>query len=423
MISKKKEKLYWILTDDLKINHTYTFRYISFLKKLIEKNKNTKAIGLLFPFKPHDLEDLSIDSSSDCTPQLAELTITDYNIVQKILLFIDRHQYPFWLKKSFFAIHIVIFKVDPWFVNPSNFKNLNAEPSIIISGGSGGIIKTSYLLSKKYNAKLVLDYRDPWNFGYHLLETDHLIHSFKRKFTLKTERKILDHAHHITTVSESLKGFFPKEYHHKITVIENGSNFEQDDILPQINAKPEKFSINYLGTIYNDQLFEEDFFKAFAEFYNLTENNSMMALNFIGADKNDRLKKIIKKYELGRVTKITKRVNKEELLPYLTNASIFLQLRFKERSQIVTSKITDYLMFRKPILLPVSDEGDMAEMIKKYQAGYICNTVEDTIASLQKEYQKFLNRESILIHQKDLSHLSRTEISKKLVKVIEGLEV
>ena len=41
---------------------------------------------------------------------------------------------------------------------------------------------------------------------------------------------------------------------------------------------------------------------------------------------------------------------------------------------------------------------------------------------VQKEYQKFLNKESITIHQKDLSHLSRTEISKKLVKVIEDLQ-
>jgi glycosyltransferase involved in cell wall biosynthesis len=233
----------------------------------------------------------------------------------------------------------------------------------------------------------------------------------------------LDHAHHITTVSESLKGFFPKEYHRKITVIENGSNFEQEDILHQINAKPEKFSINYLGTIYNDQLFEEDFFKAFAEFYHSTKNSSLIALNFIGADDNDRLKKLIKKHKLERVTNITKRVNKEALLSYLINASIFLQLRFKNRSQIVTSKITDYLMFRKPILLPVSDEGDMSEMIKKYQAGYVCNAVEDTKAALQKEYQRFLNGESILVHQKDLSHLSRIEISKKFVKVIEDLKV
>ena len=423
MISKKKEKLNWILTYDLSLSQTYTFRYISFLKRLKEKNNNTTAIGLIFPFKTQSLENLSINSSSDYIPQLIELIITDYNIIQRILLYVNKHQYPFWIEKFFLAIHIMVYKVDPWFVNPSNFKNLNAEPSIIISGGSGGIIKTSYLLSKKYNAKLVLDYRDPWNFGYHLLETDILIHSFKRKFTLKTERKILDHAHHITTVSESLKSFFPKEYHHKITVIENGSNFVQEDILHQINAKPEKFSINYLGTIYNDQLFEEDFFKAFADFYHSTKHSASIALNFIGTIKNDPLKKLIKKYKLEEITSITKRMSEEMLLTYLTNTSIFLQLRFKDRSQIITSKITDYLMFRKPILLPVSDKGDIAETIKNYQAGYVCNGVEDTIAVLQKEYQKFLNKESIIIHQKDLSHLSRTEISKKLVKVIEDLQV
>nr|MBC7612534.1 glycosyltransferase [Pseudopedobacter sp.] len=422
MISKKRENLNWILTYDLRLNQTYTFRYISFLKRLIEKNNNTKAIGLIFPFNPRHIEDVSINSSLIHTPQLIELTITNYNIIQRILLFIDAHQYPFWLKKSFLAIHVMVYKVDSWFVDPSNFKDIKTEPSIIISGGSGGIIKSSYLLSKKFNAKLVVDYRDPWNFGYHLLETNHLIHSLKKRFTLKTELRILEYAHHITIVSESLKNCFPKKYHHKITIIENGSNFEQEDIIYQINAKPEKFSISYLGTIYNDQLFEEDFFKAFADFFHSIEDSSRIVLNFIGADKNQNLKNIIKKYKLESITNITARVNREELLPYLTDASIFLQLRFKGRSQIITSKIVDYLMFRKPILLPVSDKGDISETIKKYKAGYVCDGFEDITAVLRKEYQKFLDRKNITIDQKDLSHLSRTEISKKLVKVIEDLQ-
>src|SRR6476659_93982 len=207
MISNKK-KLVWILTYDLKINQTYVFRYASFIKKLNTKNIETLGIGLRFPFKPHPLNNLSLREKTDV--QFETKNIEQLNLVQRLLFYIDKNNYPFSVKKLFLALHIMIYKVDQWFVKLSNFKALHQsdKPSIIISGGSGGVIKTSYLLSKKYNSKLILDYRDPWNFGYHLLETNKLIYLFKKKFTLKTEKKILDYAHHITTVSESLKNFF-----------------------------------------------------------------------------------------------------------------------------------------------------------------------------------------------------------------------
>lgn len=422
MISEK-DKLVWIITYDLRINQTSTYRYFSFLNSLNESQITTIGLGIYFPFKPHPNTDQTKNSNHHSFDNCMILEIDQLNLTQSLLYYIDKAKTSFSIKKIFLALHIILYKVDQWFVKPSNFKNMNAKPSIIVSGGSGGIIKTSYLLSKKYNAKLILDYRDPWNFGYNLLETNNLIHFFKRKFTLKTEIKILEYAHHITTVSESLKNFFPKKYHHKITVIENGSNFEQKDIVPQINPTPAKFSINYLGTIYNDQLFEDVFFEAFSDFYRNIENKHQISLNFIGADKNENLKKMIKKYNLEGITNITKRVNKEDLMPYLTDASIFLQLRFKGRSEIITSKITDYLMFRKPILLPVTDEGDIAEAIRKYNAGYVCNGAKETLNALYSEYTKFLNKKDCRINMdKDLSQISRTEVSKKLIDIINNLE-
>jgi hypothetical protein len=53
----------------------------------------------------------------------------------------------------------------------------------------------------------------------------------------------------------------------------------------------------------------------------------------------------------------------------------------------------------KSILLPVSDEENSAKTIKKYYAGYVCDTDEDIIKALRKDYQKFLKRQNIMIHQ------------------------
>jgi glycosyltransferase involved in cell wall biosynthesis len=238
---------------------------------------------------------------------------------------------------------------------------------------------------------------------------------------LKGEMHILKNADHIITVSESLKSFFPPEFQHKITVIENGSNFEQEEIITKINCKPSQFNVVYLGTVYDDQLFEEDFFIAFAEFYKNSTVKEQISLKFIGSDKNLKLKKILKKYGLDEISEITVRVDNETLIQYLLNASIFLHLRFKGRSKIISSKISDYLMFRKPILLPVSDKGDIADSITHYNAGYVCNGVGETLESLREEYKKYLTGESIVLHKNDFSWLSRKELAKKLTKIISSL--
>ncbi|MBU0697697.1 MAG: hypothetical protein KKE39_14405, partial [Bacteroidetes bacterium] len=93
MISKKNEQLNWILTYDLRGSQTYTFRYFSFLSKLLEKNNNTTAIGLISPLNTSHTEELSVNSCLVYTPHLLDLIIIDYNIIQKILLFIDKHHY------------------------------------------------------------------------------------------------------------------------------------------------------------------------------------------------------------------------------------------------------------------------------------------------------------------------------------------
>lgn len=421
MISKDKPIL--ILSYDFRLNQTFVWRYLSFIKKLHHKGYSVIGVGLNFFYQPHPLVPLEKSIQLD----LKQITIVDVkymNWLQKVLSFLDRKHFPFSLKKIFLALHIVFYKVDQWYVEQKNLKHLAQNPSIIISGGQGGIIKSAYLLSKKTHAKLIVDYRDPWNFGYHLLETSPLIYRFKRKFTLKTELQILDYAHHITTVSESLKSFFPEKYQHKITVIENGSNFEQHEIIDLINPTPSTFNITYLGTIYNDQLADETFFQALREFYYSKSeiDSSKIQLKFIGSDKNEKLKSLIKKYNLSNITTITKRLNQEDLLTHLVNASLFLQLRFKRRSKIITSKIADYLMFRKPILIPVSDEGDIAERIKKYDAGYVCSNDAEVINALENEYQKFLNKQDITLRKEDFSWLSRSEISNKLIDVIKKLE-
>ena len=412
-----------IITYDIRLNQTFTNRYISFNQTLNQHHNRSKIISVSFPFKPHPINNLKEKKYIIDIDNVVQLTAKKLNPLQKQLFLIDNKGLSYTNKKIFLALHLMFYKVDHWFVSKEDISTINLNASVIISGGTSGIIKSASYLADKNKAKLVLDYRDPLNFGYHLLETNNLFYKFKRFFTIRNEIRFLRKADHIITISESLKRFFPKEFQEKISVIENGSNYEFNLIKDSINQKPKEFNIVYLGRIYNEQLLDKTFFtaiKVFIKQHKITDES--FKIYFIGSKLNLLLPEIITKYGLNSFTHTTERLEEEGILNYLLNASMFLHLKYGDRSQIITSKNADYLMFKKPILLPVSDKGDLAESITKYKAGYICSGIEETVNALNKEYNKFLNKESVTLDNGDFSFLSRSEISKKLLAVIKNLQ-
>jgi hypothetical protein len=191
MTSKKESIL--IITNDLKLNQTFSNRYFSFIKALKSNSyEEVCCLGIDFPFNPHPINNLKKTSYPIALGQnIVSISPKHLNFVQKLLVFCDKNNLPFKLKKTLLALHIIIFRIDQWYVSLKDFRNLENIPTLIISGGCGGIIKSSYNLAKKHNSKLILDYRDPWNFGYNLLETNKIVSRFKRLFTLNKELKYL----------------------------------------------------------------------------------------------------------------------------------------------------------------------------------------------------------------------------------------
>ncbi|HEY1056104.1 MAG TPA: hypothetical protein VGE24_13250, partial [Emticicia sp.] len=205
----------------------------------------------------------------------------------------------------------------------------------------------------------------------------------------------------------------------KIKVLENGSNFEVDDL---INSAPKSFNIVYLGTLYDDQLRDETIFRTLSGFIKY-KNPSEIKLQFIGSSGNKLLPSILKKYRLTNICEITGRLGSDEVKEYLNNASIFLQLKYGQRSDIITSKQADYLLFNKPILLPVSDYGDLCKSIKGNNAGFVGTTVEDNVGYLELCWQKFKKHESLYLatNSKQVKTENRKEIAYKLVELADSL--
>ena len=300
---------------------------------------------------------------------------------------------------------------------------LTQEDIVFVSFPSVAIHNLGYALKQEFGCKLVLDYRDPGVFGYKLIEENNVM-SFLRRFFLKgIELRNLKNADLVITISDSIRNLFPKKYNSTIEVIRNGFDFNK------LNSKlicdsPNIFKLVYLGTIYNDQLVDTTFFRGVRTFIDqFVIQPQNFQIKFIGTGESLRLKEIVKQFNLDPYIYISMRKPIDKVYGELYNSAMFFHLKYGERKEIITTKQYEYLAFQKPILLPVNDNGDLAESIKKYNAGFICNSDKEIVEVLDNAYKNHFNGTPIRITrtESELYELSRQGQEDKLIKLIEAL--
>ncbi|HEX7365766.1 MAG TPA: hypothetical protein VF273_01655, partial [Pelobium sp.] len=122
----KKQESILIVTHDLTLNRVFTSRYFSFISALKAEGHNVKGIGIDFAFKPHPINDLDkFKKISDLEEDIVTIKHRKLNSIQKLLVFADRLNLPFFLKKILLAWHIVVYKTDQWRVDIADFEELN----------------------------------------------------------------------------------------------------------------------------------------------------------------------------------------------------------------------------------------------------------------------------------------------------------
>ena len=409
----------------LKVNTTSVSRFTSIIREAAQQGHHVSVLEFLYPLKKSKGLGQQLDDKVELEDYILDNLVSiplKLNFLQKTAFFLlNQFDKPYW--KILNWLHQIIFNNDIFYpgkpVKKKSFINNSLETIVVVFGGPFGIFSYAEEVSELYNAKLVLDYRDPWTFGYVSLDSSPLIHKLKMSVIRKREKRILEKAVLVTTVSKTLKYFFPQEYQYKIEVFENGTNYNLNDLKGQSNK--ESFNIVYLGTIYNSQLQDNIFFEAFKVFVK-DKNPDEVKWYIVGAVDNYNLINKINAYDLGAYVEITPRINQDKLLVYLQNASVFLHLRYGQEKGIITSKQADYLFFNKPILLPVSDCGDISVSITMNKAGYTCNSVIENYQVLQNLWEKFSRKEDVSVNEKNsYLNLTRKEIAVRFLERLSNI--
>lgn len=280
--------------------------------------------------------------------------------------------------------------------NPSKVEEADI---IFATGGPWQTFEYGALLkSKKPDAKLIFDYRDPWtitdpnvalnslnNFGWGI------IGNLKSKFLQKKEMKLLLNADAITSVTEAvLKNVDPlitKTTPSK--VIFNG--FDKNDCV-ESSIKKDELWITYTGILREEQ--EHSFFLEAVEllFTNSPDLVSKIKFNFIGSD-HVRSKEIISRFKSHKFSSnfiITTFVSSKEAKLIQSRSDILLNFSYTGKKGIMSGKIFEYLAIKKPILLISNNIDVMEGLVKSTNTGQICSSpskIEDTILSWYKEWE------------------------------------
>lgn len=220
-------------------------------------------------------------------------------------------------------------------------------------------------LKQKLNIRWIADLRDPWTDIYYYGQFRHT--ALARKVDQNFERKVIDNADLLITVSDDIKRIFSRKTDipvtDKIVVVPNG--FDEEDFLNQPVKSDGKKVITYTGTI--SEAYDVDgLLKAIGQ---LDEKiREKLSIRFVG--KVPPL--IARKFDsAGISTDLVGYVDHSKSIEYLFLSDILLIVvpRVKNNRGIITGKFFEYLASQKPVLAIGPTDGDLARIIDETNCG------------------------------------------------------
>jgi glycosyltransferase involved in cell wall biosynthesis len=262
-------------------------------------------------------------------------------------------------------------------------------------------------IKKKYPEIIWLaEYRDLWT-------QNHNLSSFRKiisKFELILEKKIVQRADQLITVSNGLSDQLSKSHSRTVEVIYNGTNERKfKETIPHDFIHP---TILYCGSIYRKKYDIKPFFEGVKLFLEQTDFSIKINVLFIGQKLPNSWIKLAEKLKISSYIFYEPTQNFESVVSKQLGAKILLLPLWKENNQgIVTSKLFEYLSAKKPILA-LGNQIETAQLISKYGNG-IMSVDPKEISDFISENIKDRN-----LIVKDISELEKKNQLEKIIKLM-----
>jgi glycosyltransferase involved in cell wall biosynthesis len=272
-----------------------------------------------------------------------------------------------WIRSNLFIPDPRMLWIRPSVRYLRNYIRLNPVDVIITSGPPHSMHLIGMHLSEKTGIPWVADFRDPWtNIDFYRdLKLTGIAHRYHRKL----ERKVLQSAHLVLTVSPTMTEEFRLIGGRQVVTLTNGFDTEP---MPPSMPDADKFILVHLGSVPSSRN-PESLWIAISELVKIsTAFASKLQIRLTG--KVDlKVSEAISQYHLEPYTLFENFVPHSQTPKLLGSASVLLLLinNTPNAKGILTNKFFEYLATGKPVLAIGPVDGDAAQILKETGAGEI----------------------------------------------------
>jgi len=322
-----------------------------------------------------------------------------------------------YIRANYFIPDARKFWITPSVKYLKNYIEKNSIDVIITTGPPHSMHLIGLKLKQQLNVKWIADFRDPWT------EIDYfhqlpLSEKAKKKHHF-LEEQVLKNADSVLVVGNTMKRKYDK-FNSNVVTVTNGFDGEI------VNSKIEldsKFTITHIGLMNADRN-SKMLWEVLSEI--CVENSEF---------KNDFQLKLVGKLDVTVLNEISKHNLSEniEIINYLPHNEV---VEFQKKSQtlllvvnnvpsakgIITGKIFEYLMAKRPILAIAPSNGDLAEIIRQTNSGVVVDFDNKTLLkkTILDLYSKFKSN-NLAVDSTNIDQFHRKQLTKKVAEIINQI--
>lgn len=325
------------------------------------------------------------------------------------------HSIATWVRGNIFIPDARMLWIKPSVKYLSEFLEKNKVDAIMSSSPPHSIQLIGYALSKKFNIPWLVDLRDPWT---KIFFADKLkMSSYAKMKNLELEKRVLESATEIVTVSQSCAFGFKEICGRMPQVITNG----YDTVYPSTSGNDDRLIIAYGGTLSGDRNPE----KLWTALYKILNGNPELSrrlkLQFYGAI-DPAVFESIRLQGLSDQLEIYPALSHEEYLKRIGNADILLLVGAVNDPGVITGKFFEYLAMYKPIISISPTNSDVEIILDKTQSGK--NADYENEKKIQEVIHWAIEISSHVLkfhpNKTEIEKYSRKNLTAKLVELLNS---
>jgi glycosyltransferase involved in cell wall biosynthesis len=271
-------------------------------------------------------------------------------------------------------------------------------------------------LKKRFpNIKWIADFRDPWTDIDFYSKLKLTKWANKRHHTL--EKKVLNAANHIVTVSDGCASDIEKITSRKVEVVNNG--YDPDDFLFEKIELDNKFTISHFGAFNKDRN-PKALWEVLGEMsHESSPFKNDLCIQLIGQTDGSIIESIEKQNLTDNIKSIDHLPHQEGLVKLSSSQILLLPLNDAPNVKgILPGKMFEYMALKRPILAIGPTDANYAKIISETSSGK-CHGFNDKQALKQtiSEYYKLFKNRELSIDSNSFEKYSRRNLAKKIIDI------